>query len=326
MMTIFDIISNIITVAFILTLGLEAWGVFKPSLRSRLFYAMVRYGYKPLTSNLPLAKRKARMELLRHLVPRDITTRSIMVGDIPAEWVHPIRYSKDHALLYLHGGSYTMGSPALHRDLVHRIARRSGMSAVAIDYRLAPEHPYPAALEDAVFAYHWLLEQGVAPENVAIAGDSAGGGLTLALLMYLRDHGDPLPAAAALLAPWTDLTMSTDSDRELEAIDAQITMHGLLESADAYRGEHDAAEPLISPLFGDLHNLPPLLILAGTDEMLVDDSILFAEKANQAEVDVTLQIREHMGHVYPAFAMIIPEGRQAIRFAGTFIRRHTGNE
>ena len=199
------------------------------------------------------------------------------------------------------------------------------MSAVVIDYRLAPEHPYPAALDDATFAYRWLLDQGIPPERVAIAGDSAGGGLTAALLMYLRDNDEPLPAAAVLLAPWTDLTMSTKSDRELEAIDAQLTMHGLLESADAYRGEHDAGEPLISPLFGDMHGLPPLLILAGTDEMLVDDSVLFTEKAGKAGVDVTLQIREHMGHVYPAFAMIVPEGRQAIRFIGTFIRRHTGN-
>ena len=177
MLTIFDIISNIFTIAILLIAGLEAWGVFKPSLRSRMFYALVRYGYKPLTHRLSLAKRKARFELLRHLVPRNITTRQIMVGDIPAEWVSPLFTSDEYILLYLHGGGYTSGSPALHRDLVHRIARAGGMAALAIDYRLAPEHPFPAALEDACFAYHWLLEQGYPPEKIALAGDSAGGGL-----------------------------------------------------------------------------------------------------------------------------------------------------
>ncbi len=326
MLTIFDIISNIFTIAILLIAGLEAWGVFKPSLRSRMFYALVRYGYKPLTHRLSLAKRKARFELLRHLVPRDITTRQILVGDIPAEWVSPLFTSDEYILLYLHGGGYTSGSPALHRDLVHRIARAGGMVALALDYRLAPEHPFPAALDDALFAYRWLLEQGYPPEKIALAGDSAGGGLCLALLMALRDHGTPLPAAAALLSPWTDLTMSTETDILLEPIDAQLTKRGLLEMADAYRGTHAADEPLISPLYGDPHDLPPLLILAGTDEMLLDDSVLFADKAGEAGVDVTLQIRENMGHVYPAFAMVIPEGRQAIHFIGAFIRRHTGNE
>ena len=326
MLTIFDIISNIFTIAILLIAGLEAWGVFKPSLRSRMFYFLVRNGYKPLTHHLSLAKRKARFELLRHLVPRDITTRQILVGDIPTEWVSPLFTSDEYILLYLHGGGYTSGSPALHRDLVHRIARAGGMTALAIDYRLAPEHPFPAALDDALFAYHWLLEQGYAPGRIAFAGDSAGGGLTAALLMYLRDHGEPLPAAAVLLSPWTDLTMSTETDKTLEPIDAQLTKRGLLEMADAYRGTHAADEPLISPLYGDPHDLPPLLILAGTDEMLLDDSVLFAEKAGKAGVDVTLQVRENMGHVYPAFAMVIPEGRQAIRFIGAFIRRHTGIE
>jgi acetyl esterase/lipase len=325
-LTIFDIISNILTVTILLIIGLEAWGVFKPSLRSRLFYFVVRYGYKPLTHRLPLAKRKARIELLRYLVPRNITTSLIQVGDIPAEWVSPLFTSDEYILLYLHGGGYTSGSPALHRDLVHRIARAGGMTALSIAYRLAPEHPFPAALEDALFAYRWLLQQGYPPEKIALAGDSAGGGLCAALLLTLRDTGEPLPAAAALLSPWTDLTMSTESDQELEARDAQLTKRGLLEMADAYRGTHAADEPLISPLFAELHGLPPLLILAGTDEMLLDDSVLFADKAGEAGVEVTLQIRENMGHVYPAFAMIIPEGRQAIRFIGAFIRRHTGNE
>ena len=150
--------------------------------------------------------------------------------------------------------------------------------------------------------------------------------MCIALLLTLRDHGEPLPAAAALLSPWTDLTMSTETDKTLEAIDAQLTKRGLLEMAEAYRGTHAADEPLISPLYGDPHGLPPLLILAGTDEMLLDDSVLFADKAGKAGVDVTLQVRENMGHVYPAFAMVVPEGRQAIRFIGTFIRRLTGNE
>lgn len=319
-----ELILNILTAAFILLLVLEAWGAFKPSLRSHLFYFIVRWGYKPLTSNVSLEKKRTLLNMLRHLVPAGITSKHISLGSLSAEWVHPLWTSQEHALLYLHGGGYTGGSPALHRDLAHRIARASGMSALVIDYRLAPEYPFPAALEDAAFAYRWLLEQGYAPGKIALAGDSAGGGLSAALLIYLRDAGDPLPAAAALLSPWTDLCMTGKSINFLENQDPQLTRRGLQEMANAYRGTHTANEPLISPLYGDLHGLPPLLILAGTHEILLDDSVRFADRAGKTGVDVTLQIRENMGHVWPAFAMVLPEGKQAIKLIGTFIKRHTG--
>lgn len=307
-----------------LLLTLDLLGVFTPSLRSRTFYFLVRWVYKPLTSQASLQTKKSRLELLHYLVPADITTTPLLLDSIPAEWVHPLWTSREHVILYLHGGGYTSGSPALHRDLVHRIARAAGMAALAIDYRLAPEHPFPAALEDAVFAYRWLIQQGFPPDKIAVAGDSAGGGLCAALLIFLRDAGDSLPAAAALLSPWTDLCLSGASIDRLEDIDPQLTRRGLQEMADAYRGTHAADEPLISPVYADLHGLPPLLVLAGTREILLDDAIQFAERAGQQGVEVTLQIREDMGHVWPAFAMLIPEGKQTIHFIGAFLRRHIG--
>ena len=321
-MTLRWLIGIIVALAT-MPLILEKNGIFQPSLRSRLFYFIVRWGYKPFTY-VSLAKKKKRLEYFHNLVPLSITSRAIRVGEIPAEWVQPLWTSNEFVLLYLHGGGYTSGSPALHRDLAHRIASASGMPALVIDYRLAPEHPFPAALEDAAFAYRWLLARNYPPERIVLAGDSAGGGLSAALLMYLRDAGEPLPAAAALLSPWTDLCLTGESIDRLENADPQLTRRGLQEMAGAYRGQHAANEPLISPLYGDLHGLPPLLILAGTREILLDDSVMFAERAGKAGVNVTLHIREDMGHVWPAFAMLLPESKQAIQLIGNFFRRHTG--
>jgi phosphinothricin tripeptide acetyl hydrolase len=241
--------------------------------------------------------------------------------DRPALWVDPPNVRREGAILYLHGGVYLLGSPQAYRSLASAIAVEAGMRVLLLDYRLAPEHPFPAAVEDAQAVYHWLLAQGLAPQQVVIAGDSAGGGLAMALLLALRDGGKPLPAAAVCLSPWADLLAGGGSRVSQAKSDHVLTTADLHRSAALYLAGADAQAPLASPVYGDLTGFPPLLIQAGSDEVLLDDAIRLAEKAQAAGVDVSLEVWPGMFHVWQMVSVFVPEGRQAIAGIGRFIDR-----
>jgi monoterpene epsilon-lactone hydrolase len=227
----------------------------------------------------------------------------------------------DRGVLYLHGGGYVIGSLNTHNGLMARLSVACNATVVGLDYRLAPEHPYPAAVEDAVAAYDFAL-QHVSAEHLIIAGDSAGGGLTLACLQALKARGKPMPAGAALLSPWTDLTASGESVHTRAKADPMIQASDLKEMADHYRSTHDAATPGISPLLGDLTGLPPLLIQVGDSEILLDDSTRLAQKARQSGVHAELRIFEEAFHVFQAFPDL-PESDEALQEIGSFFNKVT---
>lgn len=255
--------------------------------------------------------------------PEDVQRTAVDVDGVPGEWIAAPGANAAIAVLYLHGGGYVIGSIATHRDLCARISRASGARVLALDYRLAPEAPFPAAIEDATKAYRWLLRTGARPEGTVIAGDSAGGGLTLATLVALRDAGDPLPAAAVCLSPWVDLEGTGDSMTSKADADPIVARDPLKQMAQAYLGDADPRSPLASPLYADLRGLPPLLIQVGTSETLLDDSIRVADRARQAGVQVTLEPWDDMIHAWQIFAPMLPEGQQAIDRIGAFIAQHT---
>ncbi|MBI2761253.1 MAG: alpha/beta hydrolase [Chloroflexi bacterium] len=269
----------------------------------------MRAGFEGLAATMP--------------VPADVRREQVSAGGVPAEWVVAPGADEDRAILYLHGGGYVIGSIATHRELASRISRASGAKVLVIDYRLAPEHPFPAAVEDAAAAYRWLLEQGVAPERLAVAGDSAGGGLTLATLVKLREDGTPLPAAGVCLSPWTDLEGIGESMTSRAEQDPIVAKGGLDTMAKAYVGDADLRSPLAAPLYAELGGLPPLLIQVGTAEVLYDDSTRFTERARAAGVDVTLEPWQDMIHVWQVFAAMLDEGQQAIDRIGEFVRQKT---
>jgi epsilon-lactone hydrolase len=255
-------------------------------------------------------------------VADDVTCTPVDAGGVRAEWIVPPGAAAERVLLYLHGGGYVLCSVSTHRDLISRMARAAGMRALGLDYRLAPEHPFPAAVEDAATAYRWLVSHGTAPEHIAIAGDSAGGGLTLATLVALRDAGDPLPAAAVCLSPWVDLEGTGPAFAAKAAVDPFVNK-GMTEFlAQQYLAGRDPRTPLAAPLYADLHGLPPLLIQVGTAEILLDDATRIADRAKAAGVDASLEVWDDMIHVWQLFAPLLPEGQQAIERIGAFIREH----
>ena len=280
----------------------------------------------PIPRDATFVEQRQGMENLTAMapLPEDVSFTPLEVGGRRAEWVAAPGASEDEVLLYLHGGGYCIGSIATHRMLTAELSRAAGVRVLLLDYRLAPEHPFPAAVDDAVAAYRFLLDSGLDRRRLAIAGDSAGGGLTAATLLALRDKDVPLPAAAALLSPWLDLALSGESmDGKAEA-DPIVQREPLQRMADAYLGSADARTPLASPLFADLRHLPPLLVHVGTAETLLDDSRRFAERAEAAGVDVTLEVWDDMVHVWHAFGFILPEARDANARIGRFLRQHLG--
>jgi epsilon-lactone hydrolase len=226
----------------------------------------------------------------------------------------------ERCILYLHGGGYVMGSPPQYRDFIWRIARAASARVVCPYYRLAPEHPFPAALDDAVTAYSWLLAQGVEPRRLVIMGDSAGGGLALATLLRVRDEGLPLPAAAIALSPWTDLALTGDSMRSNFSADLTLRYERAACFARHYLGGADPRHPYASPLYGDPAGLPPTLIQVGSDEILRDDSVRMAEKLRAAGSPVEIEVWPRMFHVWQLYARVLPEGRRAIRRIGAFVQ------
>lgn len=241
-------------------------------------------------------------------------------GGVPAEWVTAPGCDPARAVLYLHGGGYVIGSINTHRRLAYDISAASGARVLVIDYRLAPEHPFPAAVDDAATAWRWLLQQGFATSRLAIAGDSAGGGLTLATLVNLRDQKLGLPACAVAISPWVDLEGVGNSVTTRAAQDPMVQKDGLLWMAGLYLNGKDAKTPLAAPLHAELKGLPPILVQVGTAETLLDDATRIAEKLHAAGVDVRLAIWPNMLHVFPLFAPILSEGRDGCLEIGSFIR------
>jgi epsilon-lactone hydrolase len=257
-------------------------------------------------------------------VPADVKCEPVMAGTVKAEWVTAPGAASDRAILHLHGGGYVIGSINTHRALAAGLSRAAKARVLLIGYRLAPEHPHPAAVEDAVAAYRWLLAQGFSPKRIAIAGDSAGGGLTIAVLVALRDGGEKLPAAGVCLSPWVDLEGIGESMTTKADLDPMVKKDGLVQLATLYLGGKDPRTPLAAPLYADLSGLPPLLILAGTWETLLDDASRIAERARKAGVDVTYEPAEGMIHVWQLFAPILDEGKQSIERIGQYVRGKTG--
>lgn len=278
-------------------------------------------------TDVPIEEVRARIESLIGSLPiaPDVTITPVDARGVEGEWVVSDQADAGRVVLYLHGGGYVICSVRTHRELACRLSRSASARLFLPEYRLAPEHPHPAAVDDALTAYRWLLEdEGVDPARLVVAGDSAGGGLTVATLVAARDAGLPMPAAAVCLSPWVDLEGIGDSMTTKAALDPMISAEGLKRGADMYLNGQDARTPLAAPLYADLTGLPPLLIQVGTAETLLDDSVRLAERARAAGVDVELEEWEDMIHVFQAFAGLLPEGQQAIDRVGEFVRSHTG--
>ncbi|MBV9419182.1 MAG: alpha/beta hydrolase [Alphaproteobacteria bacterium] len=244
------------------------------------------------------------------------------VGGVTGEWVRGKRVTRsDAAILYLHGGGYVIGSPKSHRHMLGPYSIDSGLPIFAADYRLAPENPFPAAVDDAVAAYKGLLDSGLAPSSIAISGDSAGGGLTIATLVAARDKGLPMPACAVAISPWVDLSQGGESFRARAKRDPIVKKDGVDILAQHYLGKTDPRTPLASPAYADLKGLPPLLIQVGTEEALHSDALTLAKRAEDAGVEVSLESWGGMVHVWHIFHPILGEGRDAIARAAAFIKR-----
>lgn len=263
-------------------------------------------------------------------VPRDWCLReAYRTHDAPlrGEWLERIDHastgSATPTVLYCHGGGYYFCSPRTHRSLVFALATRADARIFSLDYRLAPEHRYPAALDDAIAAYRQLLANGVAPESIVIAGDSAGGGLALAALVALRDACDPLPAGGLLFSPWTDLATAGASIRSNDSADPMFCGAAITRAAKVYLGDAPPTDPYASPVYADLHGLPPLFMMAGSTEVLLDDSQRVADNARAAGVDCEFEVWKKMPHVWPIFAPFIPEANRALEQAAAFVRRAT---
>lgn len=270
------------------------------------------------------AERRARIEEVGAVWPvaGDIALARVAIGGMPAEWSAAPGSEQDRVLLFFHGGGYCSGSILSHRRLVTEAGRAARMRTLAVGYRLAPEHPFPAALDDAHAAWRFLLGQGIAPESIVVGGDSAGGGITLALAGQLRDAGAALPAALWLMSPWTDLTMSGETMASKDAVDPLIHRAYLEELAEAYvPAAADRRDPRVSPLFARPGGLPPILIQVGSDETLLADSTRLAAAAGAAEVAVTLEIWPRMIHAWPLWNTGLERGRAALASAGAFMRR-----
>jgi monoterpene epsilon-lactone hydrolase len=276
----------------------------------------------PPSDSLTTAERRAQYERAEQVfsTPPDVKLERVNAPAAPAEWLRPPSAVPGRVVLYLHGGGYVIGSPRSHRHLAAAIASAAGASALLLDYRLAPEHPFPAAVEDATAAYRWLLDQAIAPEHIVIAGDSAGGGLTVATLLALREARVPLPAGGVCISPWVDLTCSGASYATKAAADPIVRRAGVEEMARAYLGATPPRTPLASPLFADLRGLPPLLIHVGSDEVLLDDAVQLAERAKAAGVDTTLEIYDRMIHVWHWFLPMLDEAQTAVEAIGRFVR------
>ena len=257
---------------------------------------------------------------LEYGVGSDVTVEPVTANGVRAEWNSTPQDSSDGALLYVHGGGYVIGSLDSHRHLVSEAGRAAGCWALALDYRLAPEHPFPAPVEDSVAAYRYLLARGIKPGRIAIAGDSAGGGLVVAAMVAIREAGLPQPGCGWCISPWVDMEMTGETMTSKSAADPMVQRDGVSEMARLYLSGADPRSPLAAPLYADLSGLAPLLIQVGAAETLLDDAIRLAKLAGAADVYVELQIWPEMVHVWPLFHPELKAGKRAIQAGGAFVR------
>ncbi len=254
----------------------------------------------------------------------DIETERVGVNGVPAEWIWAPESQENRVILYLHGGGYLFGSARTHRVMLAHMARAAKARVLALDYRLAPEIPFPAPVEDSVSAYRWLQAQGISPHKITIGGDSAGGGLVVAALVALRSVGEPMPAAGVCISAWTDMESTGTSMATNAEADPSVSKERLLKIAKVYLGGKDPRAPLASPIHADLTGLPPLLLQVGSIEVLLDDSTMLKSRAKEAGVSVEMEVWEDMPHVWHHYAPILPEARKAIGKIGEFVLEHTG--
>lgn len=297
------------------------------SLRAEFVRLGLRWLMKPGNRPaMPIARRRKRMARFERWVPTPpsgIEIRRCALGGITARHIATPGSRPDRHILFLHGGGYVSGSPELYRHILWRIAAAAQARVAAVDYRLAPEHPFPAALDDAVAAWRGLLAEGADPRRAVAIGDSAGGGLALALGLRLRDLGGPLPAAIVALSPWTDLALTGASLRHNAAADPVQSAGDMRFLAARYLAGGDPRDPYASPLYGDPAGLPPSLIQVGSDEILRDDAVRMAERMRAAGCAVELEVWPRMPHVWHAFAPVVPEARRAIARIGAFVEQNT---
>jgi acetyl esterase/lipase len=302
------------------------------SFKSRMFNLMIRNSYLfrgrlkketfDMNTSIKLFRENCEKGAARYAkIPEGIQVKKQTIEGIKSEWLIPAGALPEKVILYVHGGGYVSGSCSDHRGFVSKFAKFTGVTNLIFEYRLAPEHPFPAALDDSVKVYKWLLSGGYKPENIVIAGESAGGGLTLAMLLALKEHKLPMPKAAVAISPWTDLTCSGDSYcTKNKRSPAPINSWHVF--SKHYCGKMPATNPLISPLFGDLNGLPSLFINSGVDDELFDDGEKFAQKATEAGVDVTFVAGKGMVHCYPLLAPMFPEATEAMNEIVKFVRAH----
>jgi acetyl esterase/lipase len=299
-----------------------------PSFRSNIFRMLIKYYLAPKfhAQKTINAQRTALEKLTKWTrLPVNTSVDKVQIKELAAESVSADNVAEGNIILFLHGGGYCTCSAGTHRELAAHISGASRARVLLPDYRLAPENPFPAALDDALSVYRWLLTRGYSNENISIAGDSAGGGLSIAASVALRDQGDPAPSSIACISPWTDLALSGDSIKTHAGIDPMLKHATLQLMASNYIANNDPRTPLISPLYADLKGLPPLLCQVGSDEILWDDSRRIVAKAQNEGVDATLKIHDRMWHVWHLTARIMPEAQRAIEELGHFVRNHFTN-
>jgi acetyl esterase/lipase len=288
--------------------------------------SILRQSTFPPGSDVNEQRRLLRALLSAYPLPVDITVTEGALGGVPTAEITVEGVEPRHVVLYFHGGVYVMGDAALAADLASQVGRRTQAKVISVDYRLAPEHPYPAAVDDALAAYRALLDSGVTPSAIAFAGESAGGGLAVATLINARDHGLPLPAATFVMSPYVDLTLAGSTMDARHDDDPLLSRDALAARVPDYTSGQDAALGLISPVFADLSGLPPLLIQSGTHEVLLDDAIRLARQAATYDVEVTLDITPGVPHVFQAYYPILDEAAAALDSGGRFLSIHLTEE
>jgi acetyl esterase/lipase len=281
--------------------------------------AILRQSAFPVDSDVDEQRRLLHELLSAQPLPADLTVTAADLDGVPTAEITVDGIEARHVVLYFHGGVYVMGDAALAADLASQVGRRTEAKVISVDYRLAPEHPYPAAVDDAFAAYEALLDNGIPPVDIVLAGESAGGALAVATLVNARDHGLPLPAAAFVMSPYADLTLAGTTMETKREADPLLSREAIQPRVTDYTAGHDAALGLISPIFADLSGLPPLIIQAGTHEVLLDDAVRLARQAATADVEVTLDITPRVPHVFQAYYPILDEAAAALDRAGQFL-------
>lgn len=291
------------------------------SLKTRFWRAALRLMFK--NQKLSIAEFRANSvknsQFLGGL-PETIQVETVEADGIQAEWLTPHNANPAHVILFFHGGGYVTGSIADHRMMCGLLAEAANTKVLVPEYRLAPEHPFPAAVDDALKVYHWLLKQGFSSEKIILAGDSAGGGLSLAAALALKEKGESLPAAILCLSPWADLTLKGDSHTTRAKAEVILKTETLREWSLCYTDEANLSNPLVSPVFGDFRGFPPIFIQVGSDEVLLNDALMVTEKARSAGVDVTLKVWDGMWHVWQALGNLLPENKKTFEEIARFVK------